>query len=261
MGPALSGFLIAMFEGLTGYIVTFSIACVMFAIASVFSTKIPQTDTTKRTFYMKFSRTMMKREPTWVKSLFCFFLMGLFQGIMLFLPNILLFQAVAREERVGLLTVLFSLLTIATGFYVSRRKRHIRVKSELFYSSLVVAAASGLLFIGIRWWTVVGFMVVFSLFNPLTINTLTSYYYRMMDFLPLRGHFRIESVVLREWFLNAGRVISILILILFAGDPESSALPLVLIAAASLQMGMVLLVKNQTAETPNNRKKAVSPRT
>jgi MFS transporter, YQGE family, putative transporter len=241
-GPAISGFIISRFEGLHGYMITFAVACSLFAVASLFSTKIRKIDSYRRTFYLKFTVLMMKRDTTWLKSLFSFVFLGLFQGIMLFLPNILLFQAVGREDWVGLLAVLFSLLTIFTGFLISRQKDRSRVRTELFLSSMFVLIAAFVLMIGVSKWTVITFMIVFSLFNPLTINTLTSYYYRMMDFLPLKGHFRIESVVLRELFLNTGRVISIFLLILFAGNPESPALPIVLVVMAAMQFGMIGLV-------------------
>ncbi|MBW5446678.1 MFS transporter [Cohnella sp. CFH 77786] len=255
IGPVLSGYVIRMFQGLQGYIVTFAIACIMFATASLFSTRIRNIDSARRSFYLKYSLLMMKKEPDWLRGLFSFFFLGLFQGIMLFLPNILLYRAVGREDWVGLLAVLFSLLTMLTGFVISRRRDRSNARGEVLLSSVMVFAAAALLLAEVSAWTVIAFMVVFSLFNPLAINTLTSYYYRLMDFLPLRGHFRIESVVLREFFLNAGRVISIWLLILFAKDPMSPMLPLVLVASAILQFGMVGMVKgNRAVITQSNRK-------
>jgi len=227
-GPALSGLLIGQFEGLQGYIVTFAVAFAMFALASAFSLKIGALKPRHRAYYLKYAGGMMKR--------------NLFQGIMLFLPNILLYQTYGREDWVGLLTVLFALITIGTAFTVSRRKSHDRVRSDVFWSSLFVAAASCVLLIDVAWWTVLVFMVVFSIFNPLTINSLNVYYYRLMDVLPLKGQFRIESVVIRELFLNIGRVLSIYALIVFADRPDSAALPVVLVAASLLQFAIVGLV-------------------
>lgn len=243
LGPALAGFLIGMFKGLQGYIVTFAIACAMFFTAFLFSTKIRKVESHHRVFYLKYTFPMMKREPTWVKALISFFILGLFQGMMLFLPNILLFRTMGREDAVGLLTVFFSLLTILTGFFISRNQKRRKVRAEMLLTSACLLAASCMLLLfGVHDWSVIAYMVVFSLMNPLTVNTLTSYYYRVMDFLPLKGHFRIESVVIRELFLNIGRVISILLLILFAPSPESPSLPIVLVAAAVLQFAIAGLV-------------------
>ncbi|WP_027093687.1 hypothetical protein [Cohnella thermotolerans] len=155
----------------------------------------------------------------------------------------MLYQTVGSERGVGLLTVFFSLLTISMGFLVSRRRGEPNVRRDVLLTSACVTAAACLLLIDIRTWSVTAYMIVFSFFNPLTVNTLTSHYYRLMDFLPLRGQFRIESVVIRELFLNAGRVLSIFALIWFADDPAASALPIVLVCASLLQFVMAALVR------------------
>jgi YQGE family putative transporter len=135
------------------------------------------------------------------------------------------------------------------------------VRAELLISSLFVCAGAGLLLVEVTAWTVIPFMIVFSFFNPLTVNSLTTYYYRRMDFLPLRGHFRIEAIVLREFFLNAGRVLSILFLIVSVDNPASSSLPIVLAIASLLQFGMIALVERRisSAEAQIPRKHAKSP--
>ncbi|MFC5531708.1 MFS transporter [Cohnella yongneupensis] len=244
-GPALAGFLISLFDGLRGYIITFATASCLFALASLMSFRIPRIESHHRTFFLKFSGLMMKRNRLWMMSLCSFFVLGLFQGMMLFLPNILMFQTVGREDQVGYLSVLFALLTILTGLYIARRKGQPNVRRDLFVSSLLIFFATLVLLIDIRLWTVIVFMVVYSFLAPLIINTLTSYYYRLMDGLPLRGSFRIESVVVREFFLNAGRVISILMQVLFAANVESTALPIILVILATTQLGISLLVKNK----------------
>ncbi len=244
-GPALSGFLISLFEGLRGYLYTFAAASFLFGLASFFSLRIPRIQSHHRTYYLKFSGLMMGKSRLWVMSLFGFFVLGLFQGIMLFLPNILIFQTVGREDQVGYLTVFFALLTIVTGFMISRRKQDPNIRRDLFVASLLILLGASVLLIEIRLWTVVLFMSVFSLMAPLIINTLTSYYYRIMDGLPLRGLFRIESVVIREFYLNVGRVLSIVLMVVFAGNLNSLALPLVLVLTAITQLGIVLLVRNK----------------
>lgn len=244
-GPALAGFLISLFDGLRGYIVMFAVASCLFAIASFFSFRIPRVESHHRTFYLKFSGLMMKRSRLWVKSLFGFFVLGLFQGMMLFLPNILMFKVVGREDQVGYLTVFFALLTIMTGLYVARRREQPFIRRDLLVSSLLICASTVAILFDIRLWSVLAFMIVYSLLAPLIVNILTSYYYRLMDGLPLRGLFRIESVVVREFFLNAGRVISIGSLVYFASDVDSAALPIVLAVLALTQLFISLLVRNK----------------
>ncbi|MFD0670461.1 MFS transporter [Cohnella sp. GCM10027633] len=244
-GPALAGFLISQFDGLRGYIITFTVATCLFALASMFSFRIPRIPSHHRTFFLKFSGLMMKRSRLWLMSLGSFFVLGLFQGMMLFLPNILMYHVVGREDQVGYLAVFFALLTIATGLYIARRRKEQRVRRDLFVSTSLILLATLVLFAEIRLWTVIVFMVVYSFLAPLIINTLTSYYYRIMDVLPLRGQFRIESVVVREFFLNAGRVLSILMQVLFATSVDAVALPIILVVLAATQLLIPAMVKEK----------------
>ncbi|XEC94153.1 MFS transporter [Paenibacillus tarimensis] len=244
-GPAVAGYVISRNEGLQGYIITFAIAFAMFLAASVISLRIRRQTSHHKAYYLKFVGLLLKRNRLWTRSLASFFVLGLLQGIMLFLPNILLFRTVGREDWVGYLGVLFALLTVLTGYCISRMAKEQYARQYVLVSSLGVIAGASVLLIDIRFWTVVTFMVIFSLCNPLTVNTLTSYYYRIMGKLPLKGQLRVESVVMREVFLNAGRVISICLLLLFSMDLDSGKLPFVLLGASILQLSMIRLIKNR----------------
>jgi len=97
------------------------------------------------------------------------------------------------------------------------------------------------------------FMILFSLGNPLMHNTLSNSYYRQIALLPLKGQLRNEAVVLRETFLNAGRVLSIVALLVFADNLESAMLPAVLFAAALTQTLIFFLVENPARQPAESR--------
>lgn len=246
-GPALAGFIIQRNEGLQGYIFIFTLAFIMFVIAAVISFRIPTVHSHHRVYYLKMMGLVMQRNRRWLKALYGFLVMGLFQGIMLFLPNIILFQAVGREDWVGYLGVFFSSLTVATGYVISRKAQKENVRVYVFASTTGVVIGAGLLLLGVEIWSVVTFMILFSICNPLAINTLTSYYYRLMGTLPLKGQLRIESVVMRELFLNIGRVLSISLLVLLVADLESAWMPVVLFGMAAMQYLLVLLIREKPA--------------
>lgn len=245
-GPALAGFVIQRNDGLQGYMIIFTLAFIMFVIAAVISFRIPMVQSHHKAYYLKFMGLVMHRNKRWLKALYSFFVLGLFQGLMLFLPNIMLFQAVGREDWVGYLGVFFSSLTVATGYVISRKAQKENVRQYVFFSTTGVVAGSGLLLTGVELWSVVLFMILFSICNPLAINTLTSYYYRLIGSLPLKGQLRIESVVMRELFLNLGRVLSIGLLVLLATDLESEVMPVILFVMAVMQYALVLLIKEKT---------------
>ncbi|WP_274652553.1 MFS transporter [Paenibacillus humicola] len=247
LGPALGGYLIRHGEGLQGYIVTFMIAFVMFVAAAVISLKIRSNATHHKAYYLRMMGLLMRKNRRWLMGLAAFFVLGLFQGIMLFLPNILLLQTVGREDIVGYLGVFFSSLTVATGYVISRKAKKDYVRLYVLSSSTGIVLGASLLLIDVRFWSVLVFMILFSIFNPLAVNTLTSYYYRLIGTLPLKGQLKVEAVVMRELFLNSGRVVSITLLIVFASDLQSVWLPVVLVAAAALQYTLYGLLREEPA--------------
>ncbi|WP_219838355.1 MFS transporter [Paenibacillus sp. R14(2021)] len=243
VGPALAGFIIGINDGLSGYIITFMVAFVMFVVASVISFRIPTVVSHHKAYYLKLMGLVMRRNALWVKGLAAFFILGLFQGIMLFLPNILLFQTVGREDLVGYLGVFFSSLTVITGYIISRRAKKEPVRKFVLYSSSGIVLGAVFMLYDVTTWTVLVFMIAFSICNPLAVNTLTSYYYGLIGTLPLKGQLKVESVVMREVFLNAGRVLSIIVLLFFSQDLSSIWLPVVLISAAVLQFVLFWLIR------------------
>jgi YQGE family putative transporter len=235
LGPALAGSIIGHSEGLQGYIVTFILSFVMFVIAAVVSMRIGASTIRHKSYYLKLMPLLMRKNIVWVRALIGFFIYGLLQGIMLFLPNILLFQTVGREDLVGYLGVCFSSVVIVTAYVLSRKAKEAGAHSYLLASSTAVVLGSLILLVDVRFWTVVVFMVLYSISNPIAINTLNSYYYRLIGTLPLKGQLRNEVVVIRESFLNTGRVISITLLLVFVQDLQSVWLPIVLLGTACLQ--------------------------
>ncbi len=74
---------------------------------------------------------------------------------------------------------------------------------------------------------------------------MTGYYYSLIAKLPLKGQLKVESVVVREFFLNVGRVISIICLISFGSDLDGGWIPWILMMAAMSQIALVWSIKNQ----------------
>jgi YQGE family putative transporter len=244
-GPALAGFIIKLQEGLKGYTLVFGIAFLMFLLATLVSFKIKKAEGRHKPYYLKFTGLLMKKNNQWRKSLLGFFVLGLLQGMMLFLPNILLFQVMPREDIVGYLGAIYSSLGILTGLFISRYARSDRVRLYLLISSLGLLVGVTFLLGSLTLFTVISFMVLYSIFAPLQGNSMTSNYYGLISKLPLKGELKVEGVVVREMFINPGRVISILVLVLFSGDLKGGSIPWILFGAALTQFFIIWLVEKE----------------
>jgi YQGE family putative transporter len=244
-GPALAGFIIKLQEGLRGYTIVFSIAFLMFLLAAVISLKIKTVRGHHKAYYLKFTGILMKKNRKWLKSLFGFMGLGLLQGIMLFLPNILLFKVMPREDIVGYMGAMYSSVSIIMGMLISKYAKSDRVRLYLAISTAGFIIGSSFLLGSITLVSVIAFMVLYSIFSPLQGNSMTGYYYSLIPMLPLKGGLRVESVVVRELFLNVGRVISIYIFITFSGGLDGSTIPWILLGASLMQVVLIWLVEKK----------------
>jgi YQGE family putative transporter len=249
LGPVIAGTIIGRSENLQGYVITFILSFIMFVVAAIVSTRMKTRTIRHKSYYLKFMPLLMRKNKVWLRALFCFFVFGLFQGIMLFLPNILLYQTVGREDLVGYLGVLFSCVIMATGYMMSRKASNDGARYYILVSSTIVVIGSLFLLYDVRLWTVVVFMILFSISNPLALNTINSYYYLLIGTLPLKGQMRNELVVMRETFMNLGRVISVILLLVFSQDLTSIWLPIVLLFTALLQYCIYFLIAQPKSTT------------
>jgi YQGE family putative transporter len=242
-GPALAGYVISQNEALKGYIIIFALAFFMFLIAGIGSLRIKALPSQSKSYYLKYTWLLMRKNPDWVKALFGFMGLGILQGSMLFLPPILLFQVLPGEEWVGYFGVLFSGLTMVSGYFISRFAKEGRRTVYFTRSAAGFTVGSFLLLWSVNFWTVIGFMIVFSIFSPLQGNTLTSTYYGLIGKLQPKGQFRVESVVVREIFVNIGRVLSTCLLLVFAGSLEDGLLSWMLFIFSVAQFSLAILMR------------------
>lgn len=245
-GPALAGLIIHQMDGLQGYILIFVFAFLMFVLAAIISMKIKATINHHRTYYLKYVGIVMKKHLNWTAGLFSFLFLGLFQGVMLFLPNIMLFRALDREDWVGYFLVLFSAITVVMGYIISKTAKEEYIRKYIFFSTCGVVIGAFLLLIEVKLWSVVIFMIIYSICTPLITNSLTSHFYRSITALPLKGQLKVEAVVMRELFLNIGRVCAIILLIVFASDLDSIWLPIIIILMATAQFLILVCIRKES---------------
>ncbi|WP_416151161.1 MFS transporter [Salipaludibacillus sp. HK11] len=260
IGPAASGAIISMFEGLNGYIVVFTIAFVMFTIATFGSFKMGKMETHHRQYYMKYLPQIIKRVPSFKNVLLGWFIIGFPQGVLMYIPPILLYTILLEESTVGYLNVIFLLISIISSYVISRLANVDKTREYLVIAAIGFLLSTSVLFLGITIWTFVFFMAISAVFRPLQANAYAAHYFKWIGVIPLKEHFRVESVVLRESITNAGRGFGIIIFMLFSREIDETTIPWVLLVVLGMQWVVPLLVKDQikTEEETNGYKLGTS---
>jgi YQGE family putative transporter len=245
-GPAAAGFIISLTDGLQGYMTVFTVAFLMFVVTTIGSFRLTSRGTHHKSYYLHLLPVLFRKHEAFRHALFGWLFLGLYQGLILFLPNILLYNVLKQEDLVGYAGVVLLGLTIVTSYLLSRYGR-----AELARTYIMSAAASFsfgalvLLLFGVQLWTVLVFTVTFYGCIPLLINSFSAYHYRIVGKLPLKGNLRVETVVARETFINVGRVIALLALISLSADIHSKWLGAVLLGAALMQFQFYWIVKKE----------------
>ncbi|WP_052144685.1 MFS transporter [Halalkalibacter okhensis] len=245
VGPAAAGFVITLYTELTGYIIVFSIAFLMFIIATIGSFRIKKVHSHHKEYYMKYLKLVVKKKPNFQKALFGWFIIGFPQGILMYIPPILLFTIFPDESFVGYMNVLFLSLSIVASYAISRFANIDSTKIYLLVAAIGMLISATFLIWEISIWTVVLFMAISSIFKPLQGNTYAAYYFTWLDKIPLKENFRVESVVLREAIINIGRGLGIVIFMVFSTEINPATIPWILVFVMAIQLIIPLLAKDQ----------------
>ncbi|MDX8045174.1 MFS transporter [Gracilibacillus sp. S3-1-1] len=243
IAPALSGFIIGLFAGLSGYLIVFSIAFMMFFIATIGSFRIKKETLRHRNYYMKYLGQIIDRQKAFRKALFGWFIIGFPQGILMYIPPILIYSIFEDEGVVGYLNAGFLSVSILASYIISRFADVDQTKKYLWIAAIGFFVSSIFLTWEIAIWSVILFMVTQNMFKPLQANAYAAYYFQWIDRLPLGSEFRVESVVLRETIINVGRGLGIIVFMLFSDGIDTITVAYVIMLAMAIQLILPMITK------------------
>jgi YQGE family putative transporter len=243
IGPFLAGWIITKMKDLTGYTLIFGISLGLFITAVILSFFLK-----RRSAAGKFQLLHVIRwnevSSNWKRILLGNAAQGLREGSFPFLITIWIFVAAGSELALGT----FSLITSAISFvfyyivgrFVSKKFR----KASILISSILLSAAVWIIAFHLSFPKLMTYGVVVSIAYPILMVPLVSMTYDIIGKAKKAAEWRIEYVVARELFLNAGRIISILFFIstilLFEAE---KALPYFIIILGNAQMLLYFFIR------------------
>lgn len=163
-----------------------------------------------RQYYMKYLPLLLRKRPEFFKNLVGWLIVGLPQGILMYIPYILLFTVFPSEKFIGNMNIVFFGLSIIASYIISRVAHTDSTLLYLWIAAIGLSLSSFFLLWEISVLTVIIFMAINSVFKPLQANAYAAHYYQWIGLLPLKRHFRVESIVLRETIINIGRALGVL---------------------------------------------------
>ncbi|WP_077618817.1 MFS transporter [Bacillus sinesaloumensis] len=236
IGPIAAGIIISSMESFTGYTVIFGISLGLFASAVVLSFFIKRRSA-EGTFDFRRIITERKNNPNWKNILNAHFLQGIREGTFVFVISVFVFVATGSELALGKFGLINSAVSFLFYFLATRLiKKKMRKKAILVGGLMVYLAIFAILF-DVTYARLIIYGVIIGAAYPILLVPYNSLTYDIIGKAWNVKEMRIEYVVVRELFLNLGRVLSILLFlvaVIFFDEKQSIPILLAIIGAGHL---------------------------
>lgn len=210
VGPILAGFIISRLTSNTGYTVIFTISLSLFVLAVVCSFFLKRRSA-KGDFTFRRIIHERKRDQNWNKILYAHTFQGLREGTFLFVISIWVFITTQSELALGTFNLVYSGFAFLFYYLATRFIKPKRRKGSIFVGGLTLYLSLYLILIHLSYPTLLIYAAIIGVAYPILFVPYISLTYDVIGKAWHAGEMRIEYIVVRELFLNLGRVLSIAI--------------------------------------------------
>ncbi|SDI32902.1 MFS transporter [Natribacillus halophilus] len=236
VGPMTAGIIIAGFPGYSGYQSIFTVSLLFFATAVALSFKFGKRSSAG---IFRISNVWQRRHEDldWRRVLYAHFFQGSREGVFTFLIVVWVYTATQSELALGTYGLITSAVSLCCYFAVGRflpvrmRRRSIFIGSLLLYLAIFFIVPDP------TYVRLITYGILVSAAYPLIFVPFVSMTYDIIGKAYKAASMRVEYLIVREWFVNGGRAVSIicfLILTSLLGDRQGILLTLLVFGAGHL---------------------------
>ncbi|MCA0982736.1 MFS transporter [Halobacillus yeomjeoni] len=243
-GPILAGFIISRLNNFTGYTVIFSISFSLFIVAVIVSLGLSRR---KARGNFSFRRIVHERKnnPNWKRILNAHVSQGFREGTFLFAVSIWIFLMTKDELSLGVFNLVYSGFSFLCYFLVSRIVKPRRRKKAIFLAGLCLYLNVLILLVSDTMPMLLLYAAIAGVFFPMLYVPYLSLTYDVIGKSWNAGEMRIEYIVVRELFLNLGRVVSIIVFLLaITWIPPETGIPYILLLLGGGHFLIYFFIKN-----------------
>lgn len=213
IGPVLAGYVISRMDNFQGYTIIFTISFVLFALAVV-CTMFLNRRSAKGSF--NFRRIIKERNynEDWKRILYAHTFQGLREGIFVFVISIWVFIATQSELALGTFNLVFSGFSLVFYFLATKFVKPHRRKISIFVGGVSLYLAVYLILINMSYSTLLIYGAIIGISYPIFTVPYVSMTFDVIGKGWKAAEMRIEYIVVRELFVNLGRVTSIVIFLI-----------------------------------------------
>ena len=243
IGPFFAGYVISSMIGNTGYLIIFGSSLSLFVIAVICSLFLKRRAAEGK-YRLKQVMSERKRNPDWKRITYANYSQGLREGVFVFIISVFVFIETGSEMALGTFTLISSGISFLAYFLVGRYVKVKYRKGSMFAGAILLYGAIAFLVYKVSYVKLLIFASVIALAYPLLFVPYMSLTYDVIGRAREAAIYRIEYIVIRELYLNAGRATSILV---FMGIimllPENLGIKVLLLGAGAGHVFVYLFMR------------------
>lgn len=253
IGPLFAGTIIANMPKNVGYNTIFTISFCLFigAVACSFVLKRRQAEGA-----FHFKRVLAERghNNNWKKILNAHVFQGLREGIFLFVIAIWVFITTNSEFALGMFNLFLSGLSFIFYFIVTKWIKPSMRKKAILAGGLILYFSIYIILFSISYIQLIIYAVIIGIAYPIINVPYISMTYDVIGKAWKAKEFRVEYIVVRELFVNIGRVTSIVLFLLaISVFPEDKIIPTLLAVFGLGHLIIYLFIKDIYLGSPHKK--------
>lgn len=213
VGPVVAGFVISKLQDNIGYNMIFSLSLGLFLFAVVMSFLLKRREAHGR-FLLKKIWDERNHDKDWRNITNAHFFQGIREGIYVFIVSVFVFITTESELALGTFGLLNSAVSFVAYYLAARLIKKNTRKKAIFYGGMLLYSSLFLILFTMSYPSLLLYGVAISIGYPLVLVPYISMTYDVIGKARNARKARIEYIVIRELFLNFGRICSILIFLL-----------------------------------------------
>ncbi|WP_064091487.1 MFS transporter [Rossellomorea aquimaris] len=213
IGPILAGFIISRFDSFQGYTIVFGLSLALFSVAVILSFFLRRRPASGRYLFLRIVEER-NYNKNWRLITNAHFFQGLREGTFIFVISVFVFISTGSEFAIGTFGLINSGIAFV-GYYIASRviKKKFR-KRAILLGGILLYCAIFLLVFDVTYTKLLFYAGVIAVAYPILLVPYISMTYDVIGTGWKAAEMRIEYIVVREIFLNLGRIVSVVAFII-----------------------------------------------
>ncbi|BDG36795.1 MFS transporter [Saccharococcus caldoxylosilyticus] len=209
IGPIAAGYIISSLANTRGYTLIFSISLILFIIAVILSFFLHRRPADGNYLFLRILKERNYNQ-NWRLITNAHFFQGLREGTFVFVISVLVYITSKSELALGKFGFVNSLTSFIAYYVVSRLMKRKYRKKAILCGGLLLYGAIFLIVFHVSYPRLILYAVTIAIAYPLLLVPYSSLTFDVIGRSWKSAEMRIEYIVVRELFLNGGRIVSIL---------------------------------------------------